>query len=221
MAVSQLSEKHEEIMESIWKAAEINDCTMEAVRKKCVVDFTDNDLEFLEKNNLIIKSGNKILFSESGNRIGENIVRRHRLAEVLLTSVLALKTSEMERIACKVEHSLLPEVEEAICTLLGHPEFCPDAKPIPRGLCCRNGNKLVNNKVICLDELKPGERGKVTYIKPDSNLTMEQLIAFGLSPGTIIETKQKTPAYCISFDNTELALDKDIVKSIFVWKIVD
>jgi len=32
----------------------------------------------------------------------------------------------MEKVACKGEHRLEPEVEESICTLLGHPGVCPD-----------------------------------------------------------------------------------------------
>ncbi len=217
--IDKLSEKHEEILEAVWKAAETNSCSMEAIRKKCVVTFTNGDIDFLEQNQFIVKSGDRVLFSEAGNKVAENLVRRHRLAEVLLISALALKRSEMERIACEVEHSLHPEVEEAICVLLGHPEYCPDGKPIPKGMCCTKGHLSIDNRVMCLDELDPGERGKVTYIKPDSIINIEQLISFGVSPGTVVEIKQKSPAYCIGFGNTELALDNDVIRSIFVWKL--
>ena len=88
----------------------------------------------------------------------------------------------MEEVACKVEHSLDPEVEESISTLLGHPEICLDGKPIPKGRCCRKNLKTVGNTVVSLAELKPGERGKITYIKPGSHSNLHQLISMGLHP---------------------------------------
>jgi DtxR family Mn-dependent transcriptional regulator len=49
-----------------------------------------------------------------------------------------------------------------ICTLLGHPEICPDGKPIPRGICCSAGISWVQNTVVNLIDLKPGNKGKIT-----------------------------------------------------------
>ena len=220
MTSAMLSEKHEEILESIYKAAEVNKSSVEEIARWCTVDFTDEDLQFLDRHQLIVSSTKKIVFTRDGNQIAEKIVRRHRIAEVLLATLLKLKSAEMERIACEVEHSLVPEVEEAICTLLGHPEFCPDGKPIPRGSCCKNGVRTISDTVVSLADLKVGERGKITYIKPESLASLEQLISFGVSPGTIVELVQRSPVYCISFENTELALDKGIIENIFVWRTV-
>jgi DtxR family Mn-dependent transcriptional regulator len=157
--------------------------------------------------------------TDEGKKQAEKIVRRHRIAEVLVSSILKHKRAEVERIACEVEHSLQPEVEEAICTLLGHPEFCPDGKPIPLGACCKKRIREVSQTVVSLDKLNPDESGKVTYIKPASHSILEQLISFGLSPGVIVTLMQKKPVYCVRIDNTELALDREIVKNIFVWKL--
>lgn len=219
MNETQVSELHEEILESMWKAGETDQHSMSSVRSFCPVDFQDEDLHFLIDHQLIRKNGDDIRLTEKGERLAERIVRRHRLAEVLVTSILKLKSAEMERIACEVEHSLQPEVEEAICTLLGHPEFCPDGKPIPRGACCRKRVREVSQTVVSLEKLKPGDSGKVTYIKPASHAILEQLISFGLSPGVIVTITQVMPVYCVKFENTELALDREIVKNIFVWKI--
>ena len=216
-----LDERHEEIMEAIWSASENKNYSIDAVRKKCIVDFTDDDLSKLEKQGMIIRSADKILFSSEGKHLAEGIMRRHRLGEVLVSSILKLKGAEMEEIACKIEHALLPEVEEAICTLLGHPEICPDGKSIPRGRCCENNLKVIKNVVFSLDALKPSERGKIMYIKPSSHSNLHQLISFGLNPGVVVTVHRANPAFCIKFENTELALDKEVAKNIFVWKIND
>ncbi len=213
-----LSEKLVEIMEAIWCAAENRLYTRDAIRKSCTVSFDEPDLDTLQQRGLITKSGDTILFTESGKAEAESIMRRHRLAEVLVTSILKLKKAEMEEVACQVEHALLPEVEAAICTLLGHPELCPDGRPIPRGACCRNLQKTVSTTVVSLAELGAGESGRITYIKPENHARLHQLLSFGLEPGVTVTVLRTTPALCLMFENTELALDRDIAGSIFVWK---
>jgi len=214
-----LTEKLEEIIEAIWCAGENKKNSIAAIKQRCIVDFTESDIFELEKQGLIKRDGDKILFSSAGEILAEAIMRRHRLAEVLVSSILRLKDSAMEAVACKVEHSLAPEVEESICTLLGHPEVCPDGKPIPRGRCCRKHLRVVGNTVVSLSTLKPSESGKITYIKPGSHSNLHQLISMGLQPGIVVTVHRTNPAFCIKFENTELALDEEIAKNIFVWKI--
>jgi DtxR family Mn-dependent transcriptional regulator len=216
-----LNEKQEEILESIWSVGDRQNNTIEAVRNRSSVAFTDADLDELERLELIVKDKDKITLANKGKSIAEIIIRRHRLAEILVSSILKLKQSDMEDIACKVEHSLLPEVEESICTLLGHPEFCPDGKRIPRGRCCSGKLKAIDSSVVSLKELAPGESGKITYIKPDNHSSFHQLISFGLHPGVIVTVHRKNPAFCIKFENTELALDDNVVENIYVWKLTN
>jgi DtxR family Mn-dependent transcriptional regulator len=214
-----LTEKQEEIMEAVWCAAEKKNYSVHTVKKRCVVDFTEDDLSELEKQGMIVRNAKKILLSTEGKPIAQAIIRRHRLAEVLVSSILRLKNSAMEEFACKIEHCLAPEVEESMCTLLGHPEICPDGKPIPKGKCCRKGLKVVNNTVVSLSELKPSQTGKITYIRPCSHSNLHQLMSMGLQPGIAVTVHRTNPAFCIKFENTELALDKEIAQNIFVWKM--
>lgn len=216
-----LNETQEEILESIWSVGDRQHNTIEAVRKRCSVDFTEADLDEMEQQNLIVRDQSEIRLANKGKSIAEIIIRRHRLAEILVSSILKLKQSDMEDIACKVEHSLLPEVEESICTLLGHPEFCPDGKRIPRGRCCSGKGKVIDSSVVSLKELSPGESGKITYIKPDNHSSFHQLISFGLHPGVVVTVHRKNPAFCIKFENTELALDDNVVENIYVWKLTN
>ncbi|MBI5538278.1 MAG: metal-dependent transcriptional regulator [Deltaproteobacteria bacterium] len=213
-----LTEKQEEMLEAVWVAGETKCFSLDAIRKRCAVEFTDSDVAELERTGVIVRNADKILFTQEGKHLAEGVIRRHRLAEVLLSSILRLKESEMEEVACKVEHSLQPEVEQAICTLLGHPEVCPDGTPIPRGRCCTNGVKL-ERVVVSLRELKPGESGKITYIKPGTHSNLHLLISVGLHPGALLTVQRKLPALCIRLENTELAIDEEVAKDIFVWRI--
>jgi len=216
-----LTETQEEILESIWSVGDRQHNTIEAVKKRCTVDFTEADLDEMERQELITRDQDEIHLANKGKSIAEIIIRRHRLAEILVSSILKLKQSDMEDIACKVEHSLLPEVEESICTLLGHPEFCPDGKRIPPGRCCLGKRKAIDSSVVSLKELSPGESGKITYIKPDNHSSFHQLISFGLHPGVVVTVHRKNPAFCIKFENTELALDDNVAGNIYVWKLTN
>lgn len=213
-----LNERLEEILEAVWVAREKKKSSLQAVRDNCAIQFSETELAELQRSRMVLLSGDEIHFTHEGEKLGEIIIRRHRLAEVLVTSILKVKKHKMDEIACEVEHSLQEEVEESICTLLGHPEMCPDGKPIPPGSCCRNHSKEVQNTVTSLIELAPGEQGRITYIKPGSHSNLHQLLSFGLGPGVTVTVHRTSPAFCVKFENTELALDPEIVKNIFVWK---
>ncbi len=215
-----MNHRHDEILEAVWTAAENNNFTIDMIRKKCQIEFTNQDVRILEEKGLILSNADKILFSTRGEEKAKNIMRRHRLAEVLTSCILKLKNAEMEKVACQVEHYLEPEVEESICILLGHPEICPDGKPIPKGKCCHEELTQVNHTVVSLIKLNPGDKGKITYIKPGSHSNLLQLMSFGLSPGVIVTLHRQKPALCIKFENTELAIDHDVAQCIFVWKII-
>ncbi len=101
-----LKEKLEEIMEAIWTSGENREYSIVAIRKRCTIDFSDSDISELENYGLIVSNSDKILFSSEGKTQAEGIIRRHRLAEVLVSSVLKLKNASMEKVACKVEHCL-------------------------------------------------------------------------------------------------------------------
>jgi DtxR family Mn-dependent transcriptional regulator len=38
--------------------------------------------------------------------------------------------------ACRIEHTLSPQVTEKVCVFLEHPQTCPHGSPIPLGVCC-------------------------------------------------------------------------------------
>ncbi len=77
--------------------------------------------------------------TEHGSNRARDVIRRHRLAERLFTDTFAIPDSEVHSQACKFEHIISPELDQKICTFLGHPKTCPHGNPIPPGACCTNG----------------------------------------------------------------------------------
>ena len=71
-----------------------------------------------------------------GSQRARDVVRRHRLAERLFKDTFSIDDSEARTQACKFEHIISPELDQRICTFLGHPKTCPHGNPIPPGDCC-------------------------------------------------------------------------------------
>lgn len=87
-----------------------------------------------------LRDGNARL-TPSGSRRARDIVRRHRLAERLFKDTFAIDESEAQNQACRFEHIISAELDERICSFLGHPKTCPHGNPIPPGACCNNKRK--------------------------------------------------------------------------------
>ncbi|MDE2571320.1 MAG: metal-dependent transcriptional regulator, partial [bacterium] len=69
--------------------------------------------------------------TQKGVEIGARTLRRHRLAERLLTDVLGMSWDEVHEEACKLEHAISTRVEQRLIEILGHPRTCPHGHPIP------------------------------------------------------------------------------------------
>ncbi len=172
--------------------------------------------ETLEKNGFIsIKKGAFKLLPK-GHKKAESLIRRHLLAERLLSDVFHVSDKEMTKTACAFEHILSPEITESVCTFLGHPPVCPHGITIPRGPCCAKFTKDVKPVVHSLTDMEIGENAKIVFIAPGHNKTLERLSIFGVVPGNKIRLEQKKPSYVVKIDETVLALESKICKVIFV-----
>ena len=209
----------DEILEAAWAANEEDDRSVENLRRLCPIEISAKELEQPRRNGLLELRDGEVHLTERGAQAARSVVRRHRLAVTLFATVLDMDPERREAIACEVEHTLLPEVEEGICTLLGHPVMCPDGKPIPPGRCCSTNRTHAPSVIVNLTSLEPGESGRIAYIKPKNHSRLHRLASFGLNPGTVVEVHQRSPAICIRFGGTELALNRDVAEDIYVARI--
>jgi DtxR family Mn-dependent transcriptional regulator len=72
----------------------------------------------------------RIKLTAVGGRRAQAIVRRHRLAERLLTDMLDVPLDQVHDEACRLEHALSADVARRIAKKLGDPELCPHGHPI-------------------------------------------------------------------------------------------
>jgi putative ABC transport system ATP-binding protein len=94
-----------------------------------------SDLRLIELTN------GDVHLTPAGSQRARDVVRRHRLAERLFKDTFSVDDSEAHTQACKFEHIISPELDQRICTFLGHPKTCPHGNPIPPAPCCDSKSK--------------------------------------------------------------------------------
>src|SRR3989304_2373104 len=212
-------ERIDELLELIWKLREEGVSDMDHLFETTQDIEARSILRKMIKDDLFEIEGNRMILKERGEEKAREIVRRHRLTERLLYEIFEMSEEEVEQEACKLEHILSPAVTESVCTFLGHPPTCIYGKTIPRGECCAKFKKEMKPLVIPLEELGLSEEGRIVFIAPKSHQRLDRLSNLGIVPGSILRMHQKNPSYVLQMGETTLALDRGIVKNIYVKKV--
>lgn len=208
-----LSEQAEEILEAL--------CIQIEEQGKKPLDLgpsRDNPaIEELERLGFIRIEKEHIHLLEKGKSHALGCVRRHRLAERLLTDVFYVRKRILDEVSCKFEHLLHKGLEDNVCSLLGHPKICPHGKPIPSGKCCldKKAGRLAKF-VAPLSELEVKEKGEIAYLQAKDAAQMQKLISIGAIPGLSIVLQQKFPSYVFQIGHSQFAIDKELAQSIYV-----
>jgi DtxR family Mn-dependent transcriptional regulator len=86
----------------------------------------------MERDGLVTVEGDRHLeLTDEGMRLATRVMRKHRLAERLLTDVIGLDWELVHAEACRWEHVMSETVERRLVDLLGHPTESPYGNPIP------------------------------------------------------------------------------------------
>ncbi|MEV0967077.1 metal-dependent transcriptional regulator [Microtetraspora glauca] len=86
----------------------------------------------MERDGLVKVEGDRHLsMTDLGRTLAIRVMRKHRLAECLLTQVIGLPWEEVHIEACRWEHVMSESVETRLVGLLDNPTTCPHGNPIP------------------------------------------------------------------------------------------
>jgi DtxR family transcriptional regulator, Mn-dependent transcriptional regulator len=208
----------EESLGFLWHRRESGDLKKESVARALGESIGPRAFEALAAGGYVAEEGGAVRLTEKGEALGREVTRRHRLAERLLHDVLNVEPQAVDPNVCRLEHILSPEVTDSICRLLGHPKEDPLNRPIPAGPCCADGDSRLDPIVSSLDRLKPGDEGRIAYLRLAAHPELHKLLSLGLVPGTTVRLHQTRPAYVLQAGESQLALDQDVAKNIFVRK---
>ncbi|MCQ9332780.1 FeoA domain-containing protein [Corynebacterium phoceense] len=86
----------------------------------------------MERDGLLhVRSDRSLDLTAQGRQLATAVMRKHRLAELLLTDVLGLDIHQVHDEACRWEHVMSEDVERRLVNILDEPFRSPFGNPIP------------------------------------------------------------------------------------------
>jgi len=80
----------------------------------------------------------------------------------------------------------------------------------------RRAAPVCNGDSVSLERLDSGDRGILVRLDPMGRGRRNSLTVFGLTPGIEVTVLQRRPSFVIRVDETELGLDREIARQIWV-----
>jgi DtxR family Mn-dependent transcriptional regulator len=145
----------------------------------------------LRRDGLVESSGRILRFTARGKKEAEKVVRRHRLAERFLISIVGLPWHQAHQEAEAWEKVISDQVEERITALLDDPATCPHGNPIPG-----SRHRVDQSGLRPLQAHAAGDRVVLERLTEDLELNLGVMRYFednGLMPGAKIRVVDVAP----------------------------
>ena len=182
----------------------------------------------MERHGLIkVESDRHLQLTPEGHRQAVAVMRKHRLAELLLVDVIGLDWDQVHIEACRWEHVMSDAVERRILALLDKPLVCPHGNPIPGldDLGLPFGQRPRQLSTLTLRAAAAQSRTDPTsvvieriseQIQPDDAL-MRRLIAAQVLPGSALYVTGLSDGVEVWQEGAEhTALDRLTAEHVFV-----
>jgi DtxR family Mn-dependent transcriptional regulator len=181
----------------------------------------------MERDGLVVVSDDRSLeLTDAGRGKAVDVMRKHRLAERLLSDVIGLDWAYVHEEACRWEHVMSEQVERRLVELLGHPTESPYGNPIP-GLAqlgdvpAKGFEQGVVGLVRRLNEAGGPITGTVRRlaepVQVDPEL-LQQLKAAGVMPGASGDYRYSEGYVLVQMDGNDegLELPVEVASHIFL-----
>ena len=178
----------------------------------------------MERDGLLTVEGDRHLeFTDEGRRLATRVMRKHRLAERLLTDVIGLEWELVHEEACRWEHVMSETVERRLVELLDHPTESPYGNPIPGlpELGSAGGEEFMEGVVALDSAVVTGGQQRVRIrriseeVQKDETL-MSALRRVGALPGQEVAASAGPVGVLIGAGGETAEIDPDIARHVFV-----
>lgn len=177
----------------------------------------------MERDGLLTVEGDRHLtLTDTGRDAAVSVMRKHRLAELLLVNVIGMPYEEAHEEACRWEHVMSDAVEQRVYDLLNRPTRSPYGNPIP-------GLEALGSAGPSAAEPAEGERnlafpglsGTVVVRRICESLqsnsdVLRQLHAAGVDPGATVTVAQERDGVSIDRYGDRVRLPREVASRVFV-----
>jgi DtxR family Mn-dependent transcriptional regulator len=178
----------------------------------------------MERDGLLtLEDDRHLQLTAAGRGLAISVMRKHRLAELLLVNVIGMPYEEAHEEACRWEHVMSDAVEQKVYDLLNRPTRSPYGNLIP-GLDAL-GNGLQSPAAESPDAERnlafPGLTGSVVVrricesVQTDGDV-LRQLHAAGVDPGATVTVAQERDGVTIDRSGDKIRLPREVASRVFV-----
>lgn len=162
-------------------------------------------------------TGRSLHLTKAGRDLAESVVRKHRLAERLLTDIIGLEWYKAHREAGRWEHVISDEVERRLVELLGNPLTCPHGNPIP-------GADGSLPQLTALGECAAGDAVRIDRVNEtieSDYATLAYLDEHGVRPGATAVVRAKAPdgTMVLEVGDESVALSPSLASNLFTSQV--
>ena len=143
-----------------------------------------------------------VRLTTTGLAFGQQMKRRHRLAESLL-AILPFD-GDIHETACRMEHAFNDDLEICLTRILGNPQADPSGKEIPPPSQLIQSRLDGIEELVPLSELREGEVAEIQIMLFVPQL-LETIASSGMAVGTRISRGED--GYSIEGDHFEIAAE--------------
>ncbi|MEO5651763.1 MAG: metal-dependent transcriptional regulator [Marmoricola sp.] len=178
----------------------------------------------MERDGLVTVEGDRHLqLTDEGLSLATRVMRKHRLAERLLTDVIGLEWELVHEEACRWEHVMSETVERRLLELLDHPTESPYGNPIPglaelgessAGEEFRDGVEPLSG-VVSAESRRVRVRRISEEVQKDESL-MGALRRAGAMPGQVVAAIETSEGVLLGSSGETAEVDPEAADHIFV-----
>jgi DtxR family Mn-dependent transcriptional regulator len=142
----------------------------------------------LQEHGLLKIEGESFHLTSKGHEYALHIIRAHRLWETYLADETGYASEEWHDQADWAEHSLSPDMVDALADELGNPTHDPHGDPIPNA-----AGQMIPHGGRPLTTIQVDVPVRIVHLEDEPEAIYAQLVAEGLSPGMEARLLERTP----------------------------
>jgi DtxR family Mn-dependent transcriptional regulator len=181
----------------------------------------------MERDGLLTVEGDRHLeLSNQGRMLATRVMRKHRLAERLLTDVIGLEWEDVHAEACRWEHVMSETVERRLLEILDHPTVSPYGNPIPGLAELGEGSTeepfLSGVEALDVVAVEAEQRvviGRIAEPVQTDETLMAVLRRVGAQPGKVVTVARASEGVLVASGGESAEIDGEAASHLFVRRL--